>query len=98
MANLTLRDVPEPLHGWLKQQAKRHRRSVNKEVIELLEGVQRGRTVPASENPEIKRAAIMDISRHCAALPVLDARPEEDILGYDANGIPESSWSSTHPR
>ena len=98
MANLTLRGVPGALHGWLKEQAKRHHRSVNKEVIGLLEGVQRGRTVPSSGNPEIKRAAIMDISRHCAALPVLDARPEEDILGYNADGIPESSWSSTHRR
>ena len=98
MANLTLRDVPESLRGWLKQQAKRHRRSVNKEVIELLEGVRHGSPVPASENPEIKKAAIMNISRHCAALPVLDARPEEDILGYGADGLPGSSWSSTHPR
>lgn len=28
------------------------------------------------------------IARHCAALPVLDARPPEDILGYDERGLP----------
>jgi antitoxin VapB len=28
------------------------------------------------------------IARHCSALPVLDARPAEDILGYDGRGLP----------
>jgi antitoxin VapB len=28
------------------------------------------------------------IARHCAALPVLDARSAEDILGYDDHGLP----------
>ena len=31
---------------------------------------------------------IDDIARHCAALPVKDARPADEILGYDANGTP----------
>jgi antitoxin VapB len=29
---------------------------------------------------------IDDIARQCAALPVKDARPADEILGYDANG------------
>lgn len=34
-------------------------------------------------------AAELDaIALRCAALPVLDERPEEEILGYDARGIP----------
>ncbi len=28
------------------------------------------------------------IARHCAALPVLDARPADTILGYDDKGLP----------
>lgn len=28
------------------------------------------------------------IGQECAALPVLDNRPPEDIIGYDANGVP----------
>jgi len=28
------------------------------------------------------------IARHCASLPVLDARSPEEILGYDATGLP----------
>ena len=29
-----------------------------------------------------------DIARHCAALPVLDERLPEEILGYDNRGLP----------
>lgn len=28
------------------------------------------------------------IALHCAALPVLDDRPAEEILGYDEHGLP----------
>jgi antitoxin VapB len=31
---------------------------------------------------------LMVIGRRCAALPVLDDRPEEEILGYDERGVP----------
>ena len=31
---------------------------------------------------------LMAIGRRCAALPVLDDRPEEEILGYDEHGVP----------
>lgn len=43
-------------------------------------------------------AAIMATSRRSSALAVRDTRPEDDILGYDNQGLPESPWSSTHPR
>jgi antitoxin VapB len=31
---------------------------------------------------------IRAISHHCASLPVLDTRSDDEILGYDENGIP----------
>lgn len=31
---------------------------------------------------------LMAIGRRCAALPVVDDRPEEEILGYDEHGVP----------
>jgi antitoxin VapB len=34
------------------------------------------------------QARIDAIVAHCAALPVLDDRSEDEILGYDENGIP----------
>ncbi|MGH6661523.1 MAG: type II toxin-antitoxin system VapB family antitoxin [Rhodospirillales bacterium] len=29
-----------------------------------------------------------EIARRCAALPVLDTRPADEILGYDERGLP----------
>jgi plasmid stability protein len=83
---MTLRDLPEDLHEWLKRQAEAHHRSVNKEVIALLDSL---RTPPQRAlTTEEKRARIEEISRHSAALPVLDRRSEDDILGYGENGLP----------
>jgi antitoxin VapB len=31
---------------------------------------------------------LMALSRRCAALPVLDSRPADEILGYDEHGLP----------
>lgn len=28
------------------------------------------------------------VARHCAALPVLDARSDDEIMGYDDRGVP----------
>lgn len=86
MPTITLRDVPEELHGWLKKQAKTHHRSVNKEVIALLETL-RGCPEPHLSADE-KFERLMAISRRCAVLPILDHRSEDEILGYDENGIP----------
>ena len=37
---------------------------------------------------ERRRKAIDAIVDHCAALPVLDDRTEDEILGYDEHGLP----------
>lgn len=39
------------------------------------------------EGPELAKA-LGEIAKRCAALPVLDDRSEDEILGYDENGIP----------
>jgi antitoxin VapB len=31
---------------------------------------------------------VMDVGRHCAALPVRDPRTPDKILGYDQHGLP----------
>jgi antitoxin VapB len=33
-------------------------------------------------------ADILAIADHCASLPVLDSRTEEEIMGWDENGLP----------
>jgi plasmid stability protein len=86
MPNVTLRDVPAELHQWLKQRAAFHHRSVNKEVIALLEDVRGGGASPP------KRASaedIMAIARRAAALPIRDRRSEDEILGYGSDGLPD---------
>lgn len=41
------------------------------------------------ENKAALLADIRAIADHCASLPVLDTRPEDEILGYGENGIPQ---------
>ena len=38
--------------------------------------------------PNHMAQVLLDIGRSCAALPVLDPRPADEILGYDAVGLP----------
>ena len=85
MASMTLRDVPDDLHRWLKQQARAHHRSVNKEAIAALESVRRQN--PA-EMPKPTVEEIMAIAQRLSSLPELDSRSAEEIIGYDENGIP----------
>lgn len=39
------------------------------------------------EGPELAKA-LEEIAKRCAALPALDDRSVDEILGYDENGIP----------
>ena len=86
MPNVTLRDVPVEIHSWLKRRAASHHRSVNKEVIAVLEEVHRGTGSPFAR---ATAEEIMDISRRAAALPLRDQRSEDEILGYARNGLPD---------
>lgn len=85
MADLTLRDVPRDLHRWLKRQAEAHHRSLNKEAIALLEASRKNEPATA---PRPNAEELMAIGRRCAALPELDPRSADDIIGYDENGLP----------
>jgi antitoxin VapB len=38
--------------------------------------------------PGVLKDALLSIGRECAALPVLDARPADEILSYDEKGVP----------
>lgn len=40
------------------------------------------------DDPEARMAEIRAIIDHYASLPILDSRSEDEILGYDENGIP----------
>jgi antitoxin VapB len=44
------------------------------------------------ERKRLNKSALLDeiraISHHCASLPVLDTRSEDEIMGWDENGLP----------
>jgi len=88
MSTLTLRDVPEDLHLWLKRQADANHRSVNKEIIVLLNSA---RKLPPPEPAKPGIEEILAIGRECAALPVRDKRAADEILGYTEHplGLPQ---------
>jgi antitoxin VapB len=40
------------------------------------------------ESKRLLLADIMAIAEHCASLPVLDSRTDDEIMGWDENGLP----------
>ena len=85
MPDLTIRGVSDELHDWLKHQAQVHRRSVNREAIELLEAMRADRTV-ARRRPSPDE--ILARAKRFASLPVVDTRSSDEILDYDQDGLP----------
>ena len=67
-----------------RELAKERGTTVTRAVIGALEDALR-RTRGQKVAPSI-RDAILDISERCAALPDLDTRPADEILGYDERG------------
>lgn len=59
MATVTVKDLPEKLHRQLKARALRHRRSLNSEIIEVLEAATTSRKV--DPDSLIARAAALRI-------------------------------------
>ena len=54
--------------------------NITEAIIQALEEeIKKLEKAPIEDSALIK---IMNISHRCAALPILDARPEEQILGY----------------
>lgn len=62
MKTITLKNIPQPIHTALKQRAKRHGRSLNKEALACLEMI----VAPAKVNIN---ALLLDIRNHRASLP-----------------------------
>ena len=84
MNTLVLRQVPDVLYRRLKAVAAAHRRSMNQEAILALEA-----GLPESPIPE--RPSLAESRRWLEeqvwALPVLDQRSAEEILGYSDDGL-----------
>jgi antitoxin VapB len=67
--------------------AQRTRETLTEAVIKALrEGLER--EVRKDQPIESLIEDVMEIGRHSAALPLLDPRGPDEILGYDQNGLP----------
>lgn len=86
MGDLTIRGLPDELHRYLKQQAEANHRSVNRETIALIE---RAMKSGAEGKPRLSAAEVIAKAGRFAALPVLDTRPADEIMGFDSDGLPK---------
>jgi antitoxin VapB len=69
-----------------RQLAKETGESLTETVRRALE--ERLERLPGRRHGRIMAEKIEDILRRVDALPTLDTRPEDEILGYDKQGIP----------
>jgi len=83
---ITIKQVPHELKVFWNNRAKLNSRSMNKEIIRLLEE-ERMRLLGST--PVIKdRKQIHEVIREMHSLPTIDGRPVDEIL-YDADGMPK---------
>ena len=83
-ANLLIKKMPSDLKLWLAREAGRNDRSMNKETIRLLEEARALRENVQKHDRE--SSAIEQIIKDLRALPILDARPMNEVL-YDESGM-----------
>jgi antitoxin VapB len=62
--------------------------SISKAVKEALRSALEGKRKLRTRNSDTLVADLDSIALHCAALPVLDTRPADEIVGYDDRGAP----------
>ena len=87
MNTITLR-LPEVLQARLQSVAAANHRSLNKQATVLLE--QALQVTPSSINTDAKTRfdALMAIVQKARTEPVVDTRTDNEIIGYDDNGLP----------
>lgn len=83
---MTIKQVPDDLKRFWAEEAKRHDRSMNKEVLRVLEEERNRReaaSAPSKDIDSIKAAA-----HRLQSFALIDKRAIEEIL-YDENGMPK---------
>ncbi len=78
MAAITLKSLPKPLHRQLKARAARHKRSLNQEVIAVLEEA-------VADSRMVDSAALIEEARRFRESLKLTTTAEE-ITAYKAEG------------
>ena len=87
MNTITLR-LPEVLQARLQSVAVANHRSVNKQATVLLEQALQAAPVVVNANAQARYEALMAIVQKARSEPVLDTRTDNEIMGYDDNGLP----------
>lgn len=82
--DMLIKQMPDELKTWIADEARRHRRSMNKEALALLETARAQRAGP----PRAGEADIDALLTRFRRLPELDRRTADEILGYDEQGLP----------
>jgi plasmid stability protein len=85
MPTLVLRNVPDDLYERLKSTAADHRRSMTQEAIVSLRAALEGREEPP-HRPSLEDVLAW-LQGEVWSLPVRDRRSDEDIVGYNADGL-----------
>ena len=83
-ANMLIKQIPDELKTWIADEARRHHRSMNKEALALLETARAQR----AGRPHADAGDIDALLARFRALRDLDRRTDDEILGYDDNGLP----------
>lgn len=81
---LFIKKLPGSVKELIAREAELHRRSVNQEAIVLLEEALAAR-LRAVRSP---RHEVRDILARYRAKPVRDERGPDEIIDYDADGLP----------
>lgn len=80
--NIRKREVEELAEALVELTGETKTEAVGQALRERLERM-RGERVHRQLADDLDAIAL-----HCAGLPVLDARPADEILGYDEDGLP----------
>ncbi len=88
MSAVTLRDLPEDLHAFLKADAAANHRSFNKQVIVALDSYRLSKT-PANNTPsaEAKIARVKEIQAQIRSKLKPDSRSADELIGYGDDGL-----------
>jgi len=78
----------EEAHGLARELAELTGTSITDAVTKALkDAVQKARLTRKAHVDRVL-AEVEEITAHFATLPILDTRSDEEILGYDENGLP----------
>ena len=83
---LTIKQIPDDLKNFWALESKRNSRSMNKEIIRVLEDERLRREAAARTGKNIE--AIMEAARRVQSFAITDKRPMDEIL-YDEEGMPK---------